>query len=297
MSELLTPEFLSRLARLRLLVRRRFAGTNAGGRRSLRRGASAEFAEHRPYYAGDDVRRIDWNAYARLEELVLRLYVAEEDVSLYLLLDTSASLGIGAPPKLESAKKIAAALGYVALSGSERVSVMAFGDGLTSVQPPSRGKKRIATLLRQLDALQASGGTSLARAVDGLLSRSVRPGIVAVISDFLDPAGFARPIDRLLAQKFEPVLLQVLDPEELAPVAGGDLTLIDAERDERVEVTLDERAIRAYRARLHAFFGELQGFAKKRGIHYGRLTSEAHLEDVLLDYLRGSVASAPGASP
>ena len=286
MSALLSPEFLARLSRLRIAVRRRFAGSSAGGRRSLRRGASAEFAEHRPYYAGDDVRRIDWNAYARLEELVLRLFVAEEDVTLYLLIDTSASLSVGT--KLESAKKIAAALGYVALSGSERVSVMAFGDGLTTALPPSRGKKRIATLLMQLDRLEAQGGTSLARAVDGLLSRSVRPGIVAVISDFLDPEGFARPLDRLLAQKFEPVLLQVLDRQEVEPEAGGDLTLIDSERGDRIEVTLDERAIRAYRARLHAFFGELESWSKKRGVHYGRLTSDTQLEDLLLGYLRGA---------
>lgn len=293
MSALLSPEFLARLARLRLAVRRRFAGSSAGGRRSLRRGSSAEFAEHRPYYAGDDVRRIDWNAYARLEELVLRLYVAEEDVSLYLLVDTSASLSVGSPPKIESAKKIAAALGYVALSGSERVSVLAFGDRITAALPPSRGKKRIATLLRQLDGLEARGGTSLARAVEGLLSRSVRPGIVAVISDFLDPEGFARPLDRLLAQKFEPVLFQVLDREELEPTPGGDLALIDSERGERVEVTLDERALRAYQARLHAFLGELESWSKKRGVHYGRLVSEADLEEVLLGYLRGTPTAAP----
>lgn len=292
MSTLLTPEFLARLNRLQLAVRRRFAGSSAGSRRSMRRGASAEFAEHRPYYAGDDVRRIDWNAYARLEELVLRLYVAEEDVSLYLLLDTSASLSVGTPPKIESAKKIAAALGYVALSGSERVSVHPFASGLGASLPPSRGKKRIATLLRQLDGLEASGDTSLTRAVDGLLARSVRPGIVAVISDFFDPQGFARPLDRLLAQKFEPVLFQVLDKDEVDPPAGGDLTLVDSERGERIEVTLDERALRAYRARLAAFFAELEGFCKRRGVHYGRLTSEADLEAVLLGYLRGGATPA-----
>lgn len=296
MSSLLSPEFLARLARLKIAVRRRFAGTAAGSRRSTRRGASAEFAEHRPYYAGDDVRRIDWNAYARLEELVLRLYVAEEDVAVYLLLDASRSMGVGSPPKLQTAKRVAAALGYVALSGSERVSVMTFAAGLTQAFAPYRGKKRIATLLTQLDALEAAAGaTSLSRTVDAFLARSPRPGVVIVLSDFLDPEGFSRPLDRLVSQRFEPVLLQVLDREELSPTPGGDLVLEDSERGEQVEVTLDEHAIRAYRARLFAFFGELSGWAKKRGVHYGRIGSDEELEDVLLAYLRGQ--SAGGAAP
>lgn len=296
MSALLTPEFLARLARLKLAIRRRFAGSSAGLRRSTRRGASAEFAEHRPYSTGDDVRRIDWNAYARLEELVLRLYVAEEDVALHLLLDTSRSMSLGTPPKLETAKRLAAALGYVALSGSDRVSVLGFAAGLTQAFPPQRGKKQIGTLLRQLEGLSAEGaGTDLARTIELFLSRRPRPGVVVVLSDFLDPAGFARPLDRLVAEKFEPVLLQVLDREELAPSPGGDLVLEDVERGEQLEVTLDEAAIRAYRARLTAFFGSLADWAKKRGAHYGRVSTEAELEVALLAYLRGQ--SAGGAAP
>jgi uncharacterized protein (DUF58 family) len=295
-SALLTPEFLARLARLKLAIRRRFAGSSAGLRRSTRRGASAEFAEHRPYSTGDDVRRIDWNAYARLEELVLRLYVAEEDVALHLLLDTSRSMSLGTPPKLETAKRLAAALGYVALSGSDRVSVLGFAAGLTQAFPPQRGKKQIGTLLRQLEGLSAEGaGTDLARTIELFLSRRPRPGVVVVLSDFLDPAGFARPLDRLVAEKFEPVLLQVLDREELAPSPGGDLVLEDVERGEQIEVTLDEAAIRAYRARLTAFFGSLADWAKKRGAHYGRVSTEAELEVALLAYLRGQ--SAGGAAP
>ncbi len=295
MSALLSPEFLARLARLKLAVRRRFAGSAAGLRRSSRRGASAEFAEHRPYAPGDDVRRIDWNAYARLEELVLRLYVAEQDVAVHLLLDTSRSMSLGTPPKVETAKRLAAALGYVALSGSDRVSVLTFGAGLSQAFAPQRGKKQIGTLLRQLEGLCADGsGTDLASSIELFLSRRPQPGVVIVLSDFLDPAGFARPLDRLVASKFEPVLLQVLDREELAPSPGGDLVLEDVERGEQIEVTLDEAAIRAYRARLAAFFESLADWAKKRGAHYGRVSSDAELEVALLAYLRGqSTAGAP----
>jgi uncharacterized protein (DUF58 family) len=286
MSSLLEPAFLRRLGRLRLAVRRRFAGSSAGGRRSLRRGSSAEFAEHRPYYAGDDVRRIDWNAYARLEELVLRLFVAEEDLSLYLLVDRSASLGVGSPPKIELAKQVAAALGYVGLSGSERVSVHPFGDALDPPMAPTRGRRRIGALLRYLDAIEPAGDTDLSRAVERFLARSPRPGLVAVISDFFDPGGFQRPLDRLLAQKFEPVLFQVLDREELDPTPGQDVELLDSETGAKVEVSLDARAIAAYRARLFAFFEELEGYAKKRGLFYGRVDAEHTLDDVVVGYLR-----------
>lgn len=283
-ASLLEPDFLRRLARLRLAVRRRFAGATSGARRSKNRGSSAEFAEHRPYFPGDDVRRIDWNAYARLEELVLRLFVAEEDLSLYLLLDTSASMGVGEPRKLDVAKRLAAGLGYVGLSGSERVAVMPFAARLARPLPASRGRKRVGPLLRFLDELEPSGETDLSRAVDEFLSRSPRPGLVVVLSDFLDPSGFTRPLDRLVADKHEPVLFHVLDREELDPTPGGDLELLDSERGRKVEVSLDARAVRAYRARLAAFLAELEGYAKKRGLFYGR-AGERTFEDVLVDYL------------
>ena len=262
-ASLLDPDFIRRLARLRMAARRKFAGA-AGARRSLRRGSSVEFADHRPYYTGDDVRRIDWNAYARLEELILRLYVAEEDLTLYLLVDTSRSLAFGTPPKIDVARRIAAALGYVALSGSERVAVAPYGPGLREPLAPSRGRRRIGPLLRFLDALEVGGETDLARAVDELSARRSRPGLVAVISDFLDPGGYQRAVDRLLAEKHEPVLFHVLDREELEPAPAGDLVLVDAERGTRVEVSMDARAIAAYRARLRAFLEGIEAYAKKR---------------------------------
>ena len=284
---LLPASFLDRLAALTLGNRRRGTGASAGQRRSPRRGRSQEFADHRPYYPGDDIRRIDWNAYARLEELVLRLFVAEEDLSLYLLVDTSASLGEPAA-KLEVAKHVAAGLGYVALTGSDRVSVWPFGERLRQPTAPVRGKKRVGAVLRALDALEASGETDLARSVDELLARRPRPGLVAVISDFLDPAGYQRPIDRLIAERHEPVLFHVVHPEELDPTPGGDLVLVDAERGAELEVTLDERSLRAYRARVRAFLEELTGYAKRRGIFYGRVSTETDFEETLLRYLRAA---------
>ncbi|HJL04346.1 MAG TPA: DUF58 domain-containing protein [Polyangiaceae bacterium LLY-WYZ-15_(1-7)] len=287
-SSLLDPDFIRRLARLRLLARRRFAGAAGGARRSTRRGQSVEFADHRPYAPGDDVRRIDWNAYARLEELVLRLYIAEEDLSVYLLMDTSASLAFGDPPKLEVAKRIAAALAYVGLTGSERVGVVPFAEGMRAPLAPTRGKGRVGTVLRFLDALEPAGETNLARSVESFLARRPRPGLVVLLSDLLDPGGWQRPLERLLGEKHEPVVFQVLDAEELDPTPGGDFTLVDAERGTRVDVSLDARAVAAYRARVVAFLESIAAWCKRRGVTYVRAGGEVPFEEALLSYLRAA---------
>lgn len=286
MSSLLDPAFLGRLARLRLLVRRRFAGTAAGARRSTRRGASVEFADHRPYAPGDDVRRIDWNAYARLEELVLRLYIAEEDLSVYLLVDVSESMAFG--DKLETAKRLAAALAYVGLTGSERVGVVPFADQLRKPLPPTRGQGRIGTVLRFLDELEPSGETDLERTVEAFLARRPRPGLVVVLSDLMSPSGWKRPFDRLIGDKHEPVVFQILSDEELHPEPGGDFAFVDSERGTRVEVSLDQRAIRAYRARLEAFFESIAEYCRKRGLGYIRVGDGVSFEDALMEYLRAA---------
>jgi len=219
---------------------------------------------------------------------VLRLFVAEEDLTLYLLVDTSRSLAHGDPPKIDVAKRLAAALGYVGLSGSERVSVVPFGPGIRTPMAPTRGKRRVGTLLRFLDGLEPDGETDLARAGDELLARRPRPGLVAVISDLLDPGGYQRSIDRLIADRHEPALFHVLSRDELEPEAGGDLVLVDSERGNRVEVSVDARALRAYRARLAAFLEGAESYAKRRGIAYVRAGGDVPLEDVLLDYLRAA---------
>lgn len=288
MSSLLEPDFLRRLGRLRILARRKFAGAAGGNRRSTRRGSSAEFADHRPYYAGDDIRRIDWNAYARLEELVLRLYVAEEDLTLYLLVDTSRSLAFGEPSKLDTAKRIAAALGYVGLSGSERVSVVPFAHELKKPLAPTRGKRRIGTLMRYLDALETNGETDLGKVVEQFLAREPRAGLVCVISDLLDRGGYQRPIDRLVGERHEVSIFHVLSDDELDPKPGGDLVLIDSEQGSRVEVSLDARAIRAYRARVQAFIEDASAYAKRRGMTYVRAGGDVPFEEALLGYLRAA---------
>lgn len=284
-SELLDPDFLRRLDRLRVYAQRHFAGASSGSRRSLRKGSSVEFKDHRPYSHGDDVRRIDWNAYARLEELVLRLYVAEEDLSLYLLLDTSLSLAYGDPPKIDEAKRAAAALGYVGLCGSERVAVVPFSEGIGPSLQPGRGKKYVGSLFKYLQTVETSGQTNLEKAVQEFLARRMRPGLVAIFSDLLDPNGFRRPIDQLLSERFEPVIFHVLDEQEPPTEIGADLVLVDSERGNKVEVTMDIHTRKAFRQRLELFIEEVLAYVKKRGIAYVRIGRDFPFEDALLSYL------------
>lgn len=259
-----------------------------GARRSPRRGSSVEFAEHRPYAPGDDVRRIDWKVFARLETLVVKLFVAEEDLTVHLLVDASRSLGIGEPTKLATAKRIAAGLGYLALSANERVTVVPFADGRSTYVPAGRGRKRVAELLRILDGLEASGTTDLAGSVEAFLARRPRRGLVVVLSDLLDPGGYERPLARLLADRHEVVVFHVLAEEELEPARGGDVTLVDAENGRRVEVSLDGRTLAAYRARLARFLAEAEAYARRRGIRYVRVEGGARFEEALLGYLGGA---------
>jgi uncharacterized protein (DUF58 family) len=259
--------------RRRMLVRARSAA--AGDHTAKRRGSSAEFLEHRPYAPGDDLRRIDWLAFARTGEPVFKLFRAEEDVIVRLVVDASASLEGGSPSKLDVARKIAACIGYMALAASERAQVVAAADGDAVVREPARGRAALPKLLRDLGAITSGGYTDLATSIDGVLLRSERPGTLVIVSDFLDSGPFDGAVARAASSGHDVALIQVLAPEEVTPVLDGDLALEDAETGALVEVTVDGRAIDAYVARLNALLLALRGLAKRHRASYVRtLTSE-----------------------
>lgn len=281
MSELLDPGFVRELEALRrrLVVRARSAA--AGELLARRRGSSAEFLEHRPYSPGDDLRRIDWLAFARSGEPVFKLFRAEEDVVVRLLVDASSSLDAGTPKKLDVAKRIAAAVAYMALARSERAQVVAASEGIDRMHEPGRGRSALPSLLRELDQLTARGGTDLTRAIDGVLLRSHRPGMLVIISDFLDRGPVAEAIGRAASAGNDVILVQVLADEEVSPNYDGDLAFEDAETGDVVEVTLDGGVLDAYMARLASLFSGLRAVAKRHGATYVRIaTSEPLLPAV-----------------
>jgi uncharacterized protein (DUF58 family) len=278
---LLDPSFTRELEALRRRLRVRARSGHGGEHVASRRGSSAEFLEHRPYAPGDDLRRMDWLAFARTGEPVLKLFRAEEDVVVRLVVDASASLDTGEPPKMLVAKRLAAAIGYMALASSERAQVLAASDGLVTLREPVRGRGALAKLLRELDRIVPERGTDLARAVDGVVLRSPRPGMLVVVSDFLDAGPFEAALGRAAAAGHDLALVQVLAPEEVDPPWDGDLAMEDAETGAVLEVTVDARAVEAYLARLGGLMSMLRATAKRHGATYVRVvTTEPLLEAV-----------------
>jgi uncharacterized protein (DUF58 family) len=187
---LLEPQFLARLEQLELVSRKIFLGRMKGERRSKRKGQSVEFADYRNYVAGDDLRFLDWNLYARLDKLFLRLFMEEEDLHVYVLVDNSLSMDFGTPTKLHYAKQVAAALGFVGLVNLDRVVVQVFNERLTQTSPVLRGRRSLRQLLDFLGKVEAAGPSDLARAMKDFTLRSSGKGVVVLLSDFMDKGGF-----------------------------------------------------------------------------------------------------------
>ncbi len=278
--------FLRQLERLLLLVRAPVRGGLKGGRRSVKRGQSVEFADYRDYTPGDDLRQLDWNVYARLERLLVKLFVEEEDLTVTLLVDASASMAGGHPEKLRFAKRAAAALGYVGLASEDKISLSALGGRMARRQVALRGSGRVFRLLTALSGIAvADGPTDLVAAARHAAAQLRGRGLIVLLSDLLDP-GAETVIRDLAATGSELVILHILGPDEIDPPIEGDLRLVDAESGEQVDVTLDLATVDAYRGRLAAWQTGLADLAARRAAAYVPLTSDVPLADVIFAELR-----------
>jgi uncharacterized protein (DUF58 family) len=211
---LLTPELLAQLERLELVSRKIFRGRIKGERRSLRKGQSVEFADFRCYVPGDDLRFVDWNTYARLDRLFLKLFLEEEDLHFYALLDASESMNFGTPTKLEFAKRLAAALGFIGLIRSDRVKIETFGQPASQPGPSLRGRQSVWRLLDYLAAIEPMETTSLSTGIKNFCMRNSGRGIVVVLSDMMDKNGYEEGLRYLMAHRMDPYIVQVLAEEE-----------------------------------------------------------------------------------
>jgi uncharacterized protein (DUF58 family) len=278
--------FLRKLERLAVVAKRVAALHGRGERRTRRVGAGIEFADHRDYAPGDDLRHLDWNLYGRLERPLVRLYDEDEDLPVYVLVDSSASMGLGEPRKLDLARAVAAALAYVALTNLDRVAVHAAGEGLGPGLGLLRGKGQIHPMLDLLASLRPAGRTQLGSALTGLVQRHQRRGVVVVISDFYDPAGCEEGLNRLRYGRFEPVIVQITAPDEAAPAMRGELTVVDVETDEERTVTVTPALVAAYRQRYETRLRALSRFCRERAIPCFQVSSAQPLEDLVLRILR-----------
>ena len=284
-----TPEFLAQLERLTLASRRIFRGRVKGERRSPRKGQSVEFSDYRAYGVGDDLRYVDWNAYARLDRLHVKLFVDEEDLCLNLLVDASASMDFGRPTKLDYAVRLAAALGFVGLVGLERVGVGILRDRAAEGWLPARGRNQFPALLDFLTGVKPAGPTRLNDAIQTYAMRSRESGLVVIVSDLLDPAGYETGLRALMERRFDVHVIHLLDPEEMAPEFAGDFRLADAETGEVRELSVDREALRDYRERLHAFLERAENFCRAHEIGYHRVVTDTPVEEFVLAQLKGLV--------
>ena len=273
--------------RRRLEIRARSGGS--GEHIAKRRGGSAEFHEHRAYAPGDDMRRIDWAAYARSGEPVLKLFRAEEDIVARIVCDASASLAHGEPLKIDAARRLAAAIGYMTLARSERAQVFVAGEGITKESAAMRGRGGLSSLLKTLDAIAPKGGTDLAKAIDAVVQKSFRPGLLVTISDFFDSGPVMTALGRAAQAGHDVALVQVASPDEVEPSFEGDWALEDAETGAVVEVTMDAAAIEAYVLRFAGLCEELRTWARRHRAVYIRVRTDEPLEPALRRFVARSV--------
>ena len=297
MTALLTPELLRRLEQFQLLAARRAKSSARGERRSKARGQSVEFADYRNYSHGDDFRYIDWNLYGRLDKLFVKLYEEERELPVRIFLDASESMTFGEPRKFDFARQIAAAIGYVALCGFDRVSVIPFPDLPTLPENSSeqamrgalrsvRGKKSSMQFFQNLNALTASGAADFNQALRRGALEARQAGVAIVLSDFLDPAGYELGLTALIGRGFQVNAVQILAPEELTPATYGDLRLVDSETGGLQEVTFGKFRLKAYQQTVQNYIQRLREFCAPRGISFFSVSSDTSLEQLLLKQLR-----------
>jgi uncharacterized protein (DUF58 family) len=296
--QLFDASFLKKLEMLTLAARQLFRGDTRGDRRSTVHGASVEFADFRPYVQGDDFRRIDWNAFAKFESLMLRLFVEEQELAVHVLLDCSGSMDYGEPRGVDGANKfdygrrIAAALAYMALANTDKVTFTALAvehekdSFLGAPSGTMRGKPGILRLMELLRGLRAGGQTDLNASLSRFAMRTTRAGMVVVISDFLSETGYEEGIKRLRYGKHDVVMVQTFSPQELKPELMGDVRLVDMETKAGVDVSANRHVMAAYAKRLSAFIGEMQAFAHRAGCSYVLANTGSSFEDLVLKQFR-----------
>ncbi len=284
--DLFDEEFQRRLEYLSIVSRRIYNGRMRAERRSKKTGAGIEFADHREYVPGDDFRYLDWNVYQRTGRLLLRLFEEEEDLSVYVLVDTSRSMGMGDPPKLDYAKQLAAAFAYVALANLDRVSVLTFNSGMAGRLAPTRGKNRIFKVFDFLRDAKADGETKTDESLRTFAAQHKRRGVAILISDLYDPAGFEAGINQLRYAKFEPFVLQIFDPEEVRPALHGDVRLVDHETGEHREITVTPRLLEKYERAHLAYRKRIEDFCTKKHVAYQAIQTDVPFDEAVLGVLR-----------
>ncbi len=305
--DLLPAGLAARLGQLDVSSRKIMTGKLKGERRSKRRGESVEFADHRPYVYGDDLRHIDWNVFGRLDKMFLKLFLEEEDLSLQIIIDCSASSDAGEPNKFLYMQRLAAALGYIGLVNLNRVGICALGDkglregekpevgvdgkelppqGLVSAIRDLRGKRRLQDLVSYILSIEPAGQTRFTDACKRIAITRRGKGVMIILSDFFVKEGYEAGLRLLKGQGYDVYAIQVLSPQEMEPTIGGDLRLKDIEDGDTAEVTITAPLLKKYKQILNAYCNKLHQFCTQRDIIHMTVKSDMPVDQLVMDYLR-----------
>ncbi|MCH7796871.1 MAG: DUF58 domain-containing protein [Planctomycetes bacterium] len=287
--ELIDGTLMSKLDQVDVLSRKIFAGKLQGERRSKKRGASVEFADYRHYVHGDDLRFVDWNIYARLDKLFLKLFLEEEDLSLIIAIDASASMDWGNPGKFIFAQQLAMALGYIGLTNQNRVSLYSFDAEGVQRLSNLRGRRRTREMGSWLLDLAPRGPGAFNEAMRQIALGRQGKGVMVILSDFMFKEGYDKGLRYLAGGGYDTYCLQILSPEEVDPAKhglAGDLKLTDIEDDDVAEVTISAALLKRYKENLDAYCGKLREFCVRRDIMHLTIDTSMDLTVLLLDYLR-----------
>ncbi len=305
--DLLPAGLAARLGQLDVSSRKIMTGKLKGERRSKRRGESVEFADHRPYVYGDDLRHIDWNVFGRLDKMFMKLFLEEEDLSLQIIIDCSASSDAGEPNKFLYMQRLAAALGYIGLVNLNRVGISALGDkglregekpeigpdgkelppqGLVSAIRDLRGKRRLQDLASYILSIEPAGQTRFTDACKRIAITRRGKGVVIILSDFFIKEGYEAGLRLLKGQGYDVYAIQVLSPQEMEPNIGGDLRLKDIEDGDTAEVTITAPLLKKYKQILNAYCNKLHQFCTQRDIIHMTVKSDMPVDQLVMDYLR-----------
>ena len=287
MSSLLLDEaFLKKLANLKFITRRHFFG-QLGGWSSPRAGVSLEFAEYREYHPGDDFRYVDWNLYGRLDKLFVKVFSREEDIPIYIVLDTSHSMSVGQPSKLQYATRLAAALCYLGIKDLNRVGIFPFAQNLAAGVAPRGGSPQLHAAFNFLRHATAGGETSINGALESFAKLRLENGLVLLVSDMLSEAGYREGLAHLLYKGHEVAVLQVLSAEDMDPKVAGESRLLDSEHTNERGLQVSSSAVRAYQEEVRRYVANLNEFCQAHRIEHALISTATSLEQLIFQDLRG----------
>lgn len=284
--DLFDDEFQRKLDYLAMVSKRVFSGAMRAERRTKKTGSGIEFADHRDYAAGDDIRALDWHAFQRFDRLLIRLYEEEEDLSIYFIVDTSSSMGFGEAEKLRQAKRLCAALAYVGLANLDRIAIVAATDEISGRMPTTRGKARIFRIFRFLTGVKAEGPTDLGEAMKTFVAQHKRKGLAVLLSDLYDPEGFERGINVLRFNRFEPYVIHLVDKHDGRPELKGDVRVYDCETGDEREVTVTAKVLERYQKAYDDYLEEVQRFCTSRQVSYFRADVDTPFDELILRVFR-----------